>query len=62
MNSQTNPINTKAVKALLDVGDKIQSYDQSIKECEKILKKAFSEAEKEIGRPMTYAEMRARFG
>jgi hypothetical protein len=60
-NTKTD-LNSKAVKAMWNEGNKPQPAEQTLKNCEAIMKNAFDEAEKEIGRPMTYSEMRARFG
>jgi len=60
--TKTNDLNSKAVQAMWIEGNKNQPIQTTMKNCEKILFKAFDEAEKELKRPMTYAEMRERFG
>ena len=62
LNTKANDLNTQAVNAMWAEGNKEQSNDVVVKNCESILKNAFNQAEKEMGRPMTYAEMRERFG
>ena len=59
---KTNDLNSNAVKAMWIEGNKNESSEINMKNCEKILNNAFDEAEKELGRSMTYAEMRERFG
>lgn len=60
--NKTNDLNTKAAQDMWIEGNKSQPVSVTMKNYEKILFKAFDEAEKELGRPMTYAEMRERFG
>ncbi len=60
--SMCEDINAQAVQAMWLEGSKYQPVEVTMKNCEKILLNAFDQAEKELGRPMTYAEMRERFG
>lgn len=60
--NNTYDTNTKAVQAMFNEANKSQPIKTTMKNCEQILSKAFNEEEKKLGRPMTYAEMRERFG
>ena len=58
----SNIINTNAVNKMWNIFGKKQPQEKTQEEVDKVMKDALDEAVKQAGRPMTYAELRERFG